>query len=303
MKRKVAMIMSAKSLGRHFKTAFNNIKRNGWMTLAAVSAVTITLFLLGSLIAIIFNVNALATDIEEDVSVRVYIDHAADQENMDQLQEELESIANVESVEFSNRDEELQNVIGSYGEEFALDEGDENPLHDVFVVHASNPEETGEVAQTASELDYVSDVNYGGETAERLFSVTTTLRNVGLIILAALIFIAIFLISNTIRITILSRKREIEIMKLVGASNWFIRWPFVIEGAITGLLGSILPILVISVIYISGYNTIMNYLSTTNFSILPPNPFLWIIILVLILIGVVIGSIGSAMSIRKFLKI
>jgi len=273
------------------------------MTVAAVSAVAITLLLVGSLSTILLNVNELATDVEEDVSVRVYIDLAANQEDQENMQSELEGMSDVESVEYSSREEELDQVVGSYGDEFNLFEGDENPLYDVFIVNTSSPEQTENVADQASQLDYVSEVNYGGATADRLFNVTNTLRNIGLIIIIALVFTAVFLISNTIRITIFSRQTEIEIMRLVGATNWFIRWPFLIEGALIGLIGSLIPIAIISWFYMSGFSTIMNYLSGTYFSLLPPNPFLWYVNGILLLIGVGIGAIGSSMSIRKFLKV
>lgn len=295
--------MKARTFWRHIKESFKSIKRNGWMSLAAVSAVAVTLLLVGSFIAILLNVNKLASDVEEDVSVRVYIDLAAEEEDQDELQQNLEDIDEVELVVYSSRDEELSQVIGSYGDEFGLFEGDDNPLHDVFILNTTAPEATADVADQAEELSYVADVNYGGATADRLFEVMETVRNVGAVIIVALIFTAVFLIANTIRITIFSRKTEIEIMKLVGATNWFIRWPFLIEGALIGFIGALIPVSIISYIYLSGFDTMMSYLSGTYFALLPPNPFLIQIVVLLLAIGVGIGSFGSALSIRKFLKV
>ena len=192
---------------------------------------------------------------------------------------------------------------GSYGDAFGLFDGDNNPLYDVFVVNTTTPEQTAEVAQQAETLDYVAEVNYGGSDADRLFEVMGTVRNVGVVIIVALVFTAVFLIANTIRITIFSRRTEIEIMKLVGATNWFIRWPFLIEGALIGLIGALIPVSIISYVYLRGFDTIMNYLSGTYFALLPPNPFLILLVAALLSIGVIIGSLGSAMSIRKFLKV
>lgn len=295
--------MKARTIWRHIKESFKSIKRNGWMSLAAVSAVAVTLLLVGSFIAILLNVNKLASDVEEDVSVRVYIDLAAEEEDQEALQENLEEIEDVELVVYSSRDEELSQVIGSYGDEFGLFDGDDNPLHDVFILNTSAPEATAEVADQAEELNYVADVNYGGATADRLFEVMETVRNVGAVIIVALIFTAVFLIANTIRITIFSRKTEIEIMKLVGATNWFIRWPFLIEGALIGFIGALIPVSIISYIYLSGFDTMMSYLSGTYFALLPPNPFLIQIVALLLAIGIGIGGFGSALSIRKFLKV
>jgi len=295
--------MKLRTIGNHISDAFKNIKRNGWMTVASVSAVAITLLLVGSLISILFNVNELATDIEEDVSVRVYVDQAANEEDQQNLESQLQELENVDTVEFSSQDEELTNVVGSYGEEFKLFAGDDNPLYDVFIVNTTSPENTASVAGQIGELDHATEVNYGGATADRLFNLTDMVRNAGAIVVIALIFTAIFLISNTIRITIFSRSTEIEIMKLVGATNWYIRWPFLIEGAITGFIGALIPMAVISYVYINGFETIMNYLSGTYFSLLPPNPFLIYVNVLILVIGVGIGSLGSALSIRKFLKV
>lgn len=295
--------MKLRTVKRHFIESFRSIKRNGWMTVAAISAVAVTLLLVGSFIAILFNVNKLASDVENDVSVRVYIDLAAEEEQRNALEEQLQNLENVETVEFSSRDDELSQVVGSYGEEFNLFEGDDNPLYDVFVLNTTEPQYTAPVAEAASELDYVADVNYGGATADNLFATVETMRNVGAVIVIALLFIAVFLISNTIRITIFSRRTEIEIMKLVGATNWFIRWPFLIEGALIGLIGAIIPSVILGLVYVNGFDFIMAYLAGTYFSLLPPNPFLIQLIALMLGMGVVIGSLGSTLSIRRFLKI
>jgi len=290
-----------RTIWRHIKEGFKSIRRNGWMSFAAISAVSITLLLVGGLIGAVTNINDLAADIENDVSVRVYVDLAASEDDRENLQSDLESLDNVENVTFSSREDELENVVGSYGETFELFEGDENPLHDVFVVDTSSPEQTEPVANEIEPMEYVSDVNYGGAEADRLFQMTSTIRNIGGIIIIALILTAIFLISNTIRITILSRSTEIEIMKLVGATNWFIRWPFLIEGALIGLIGAIVPSAVLWVLYESIYSTVSEFLTGTYFSLLSPNPFIYQLILLTTGIGVVIGAIGSAFSISRFL--
>ena len=238
--------MKPRTVKRHVIDSFKSLKRNGWMSLAAVSAVTVTLLLVGTFIAMLMNVNKLATDIENDVSVRVYIDLAANEDQQKELQTELESLENVDSVEFSSREDELKQVVGSYGDEFNLFDGDDNPLYDVFIVNTDVPENTAPVAKQIEDLEYVTQVNYGGATADSLFKTMNTVRNIGAVVIVALILTAVFLISNTIRITIFSRRTEIEIMKLVGATNWYIRWPFLIEGALIGLVGAIIPVAILS---------------------------------------------------------
>lgn len=295
--------MKIRTLFWHIKEAFRSLKRNGWMTLASISAVAITLLLIGGLIATVFNINKFATDVEEDVTIRVSIDLAADEAAEDELYDQIAAIPQVEHIDFSSRDNELDNVIGVYGDMFDLFEGDENPLYDVFIVEAAEPHMTAEVASQIEPLNYVKDVNYGGARADQLFKLTEKMRNYGLIFIAILIFTAVFLISNTIRITIFSRSTEVEIMKLVGAKNWFIRWPFLIEGAIIGLIGSLIPAGILGYSYVNVYRILSSYLSGSYFSLLPPDPFLYYLIAVIVGIGVVIGSLGSARSIRRFLDI
>lgn len=300
--KKGAILLKLRTLWRHIKEGFKSIRRNGWMSFAAISAVSITLLLVGSLIAIVSNINDLAADIENDVSVRVYIDLAATPEDEEELAESLADLEHVEDVTYVTRQEELENVVGSYGDDFDLFEGDENPLHNVYVVDTVSPEYTSTVAEEIDGMEYVSNVNYGGAEADRLFDLTSTIRNVGAIIIIALIFTAVFLISNTIRITIFSRSTEIEIMKLVGATNWFIRWPFLIEGALIGLIGALVPAAVLWFLYESIYETASGFLSGTYFTLLPPDPFLYQLILLLVVIGVAIGAIGSSFSMRRFLE-
>lgn len=303
MKKKGVIRMKIRTVGRHIKEGFKSIKRNGWMSFAAISAVAITLLLVGGLIATVMNINELAADIENDVSVRVYVDLAAEEEEQEQLQKDLENLENVVNVAFSSREEELENVVGSYGDTFELFQGDQNPLYNVFIVDTTSPEETSKVAKEIEPMDFVSEVNYGGAEADRLFKMTATIRNIGGIIIIALIFTAIFLISNTIRITIFSRSTEIEIMKLVGATNWFIRWPFLIEGALIGFIGAVIPSAALWFIYNSVYGAVSGFFQGTYFSLLTPSPFMYQLILLLTGIGIVIGATGSALSIRRFLKV
>ena len=293
--------MKIRTFWRHIKEGFKSIGRNGWMSFAAVSAVSITLLLVGSLIGIVSNINSFATDIENDVSVRVYVDLAATDELQDELADQLVALDQVENVTFSSREDELDNVKGSYGDTFDLFEGDRNPLHDVFVVDTTTPEVTAAVAAEIEQMPYVSEVNYGGADADKLFQMTSTIRNVGGIIIVALLFTAVFLISNTIRITIFSRSTEIEIMKLVGATNWFIRWPFLIEGALIGFIGAVIPSAALWFLYDTIFGTVSGFLSGTTFALLPPNPFMYQLLLGLMAIGVTIGAVGSAFSMRRFL--
>lgn len=297
------MTLRLRTFVKHMKDSIRNIGRNSWMSFAAISAVSITLLLVGGMLALLFNVNKFATDIEQDVSVRVYIDLTAEEKDQKELQKKIEKLDTVDKVKFSSRDEELKNVVSGFGDSFNLFEEDENPLYDVFVVDTKKPELTKKTAQTIGKMKYVSRVSYGDAKADRIFKVTKNVRNIGGIIIAALIFTAIFLISNTIRITIYSRGTEIEIMKLVGATNWYIRWPFIIEGALIGFFGAVIPVLIVVIGYLNAYKNVTKFLAGSIYSLLAPQPFLWQLSGLMIGMGVLIGSLGSALSIRRFLDV
>ncbi|GIN64030.1 cell division protein FtsX [Robertmurraya siralis] len=299
------MDMKARTLRRHMKESLRNLARNGWMTFASISAVTVTLLLVGVFFVIMMNLNKVATDIEEDVSIRVHIDIAATKEDQDTLKSNIEKISEVDSVVYSPKEDELNNLISSLGEEgeaFKLFEQD-NPLYDVFIVKTKQPEHLESVAKKIEDLDFAFKVRYGQDDVEKLFSFIKTSRNVGLVLIVGLLFTAMFLISNTIKITIVARRKEIEIMKLVGATNSFIRWPFFMEGLMLGILGSVIPISFISMIYRYSYEYISSKLQGHFIQLLEFNPFMFQVGGLLVLLGAFIGIWGSVMSVRKFLKV
>ncbi|WP_312473476.1 permease-like cell division protein FtsX [Neobacillus sp.] len=297
--------MKIRTVGRHARESLKSISRNGWMTFASVSAVTVTLILVGVFFVIMMNLNRVAQTIEDDVQIRVHIDVAANKQDQQSLKSEIERIPEVQSVTFSPKKKELDNLVNSLGEDgkaFKLFEQD-NPLNDVFVVKTKKPTDTMVVAKKAEKLNYVSKVRYGEGKVEKLFKFIKASRDVGVVLIIGLFFTAIFLISNTIKITIIARRREIKIMRLVGATNNFIRWPFFLEGLWLGILGAILPIILISIAYYRAYDYIGPKLEGTFIKVLPFDPFVYQVSGILILMGAVIGVWGSVMSVRKFLKV
>lgn len=305
MMKEVNTVMKIRTIGRHARDSFKNISRNGWMTFASVSAVTVTLILVGVFFVIMMNLNRVAETIEDDVQIRVHIDVAATPQDQQTLKSEIESIPEVKTVAFSSKKAELDNLVSSLGEEgksFKLFEQD-NPLNDVFIVKTKKPTDTMKVAKQIEKSTFVAKVKYGQGKVEKLFKFIKASRNVGVVLIIGLFFTAIFLISNTIKITIIARRREIKIMRLVGATNTFIRWPFFLEGLWLGVLGSILPIILISIAYYRAYDYVTPYLEGTFIKILPIDPFIYQVSGILILMGALIGVWGSLMSVRKFLKV
>ena len=294
--------MKIRTMGRHIRDAFKSLFRNGLMTFGSVSAVSMILLIVGVFVSLLFNVNKIGSDIENDVNVRVYIDLAADQEKTDQLEAKIKELADGESVTFRSKDEELEDVTKSFAEEFSLFKNDGNPLRNAFDVKAKEPQKTSAVAKAIEGMDYVARVRYGEARADNLFRIIATARNIGAVIIVGLLALAMFLISNTIRSTIYSRRTEIEIMRLVGATKAYIRWPFFLEGGMIGLLGSIIPIGLVWSIYLWIYKGGSDFFSGSSFSLLDPNPFLIYVSLAMAAIGITIGAFGSILSMRRFLK-
>lgn len=288
---------------RHVGESLKSLRRNGWMTLASVSAVTITLTLVGVFLGVILNVTKLAKDIETAVDISIFVEIGADQAELNTLEGELKALPEVTGVVFSDKENEYKRLVEKFGEDFKLFDGDENPFHDVFIVSAETPDDTKKVQEKASKLKNVARADYGGVSSDKIFNIADVVQKWGTVASILLLFIAIFLISNTIRITIISRKREIQIMRLVGARNGFIRWPFFLEGAWIGILGSIVPVLLMSFGYTQIFILFNRNFISSGYALIPPNELILTVNTIMIVIGVFIGSVGSILSMRRFLKI
>ena len=306
MSTEVTTAMKGRTLSRHLRESVKSLGRNSWMTFASISAVTVTLLLVGVFAVIMMNLNKVATDLENDVEIRVLIDIMEDDEQTAKAEAELiakiENLPEVEEVVYSPKEQELNDLIKDFGDELSLFEQN-NPLHNVLYVKAADPQQTANVAKQIEKLDHINDVLYGEGKVEKLFSFLNISRNIGLVLILGLLFTAMFLISNTIRITIIARKDEIEIMKLVGATNSFVRIPFVLEGMWIGLLGSLIPITAVSVIYYNLYNTLSKRIQGNLLELLEVTPLLYQVSALILGLGLLIGIWGSFMSVRKFLKI
>ncbi|MDW0112642.1 MULTISPECIES: permease-like cell division protein FtsX [Sporosarcina] len=293
--------MKARTAGRHVRESLKSLGRNSWMTFASVSAVTVTLLLVGVFIVIMMNLNQLADNLENDVEIKVIADPAANEEQVKKLEKEVIKTPGVAEVVYSSRDQELDKMIKSFGDELNLYK-QSNPLGDAFYVRAEDPHQTAAIAKKIDTYDNIYQVEYGEGKIDKLFNVLTMSRNIGLALILALLFTAMFLISNTIRLTIVARGREIEIMKLVGATNGFVRIPFVLEGVWLGVLGSIIPMAVISFSYYELYAQWEPRLQNELFQLLSATPFILQVNALLLFMGVFIGVWGSFMSVRKFLR-
>ncbi len=293
-------------LGRSIRDAFKSVFRNFSLSLASISSVTITLLIVAISMVLSYNIENISTLIKKDFSIVVFVENSATNDEVKTIEKKIKNMDNIDSCVYENK-EQVAEAWKKSSDTFKVIieswDKNENPLADTFSIKVKNIENIKETAEQIKKIEKVSLVRYGEGIIEQLLSVLEVIEKFLIGMVIALILVTIFLVSNTIKITIFSRRKEIEIMRLVGASNSNIRMPFVIEGLFLGFLGSVVPIL--ATIY--GYSALYNFVHLDNISpflqLAAPTPFIYIISLILLLIGTIVGMFGSAGSVRKYLKI
>ena len=298
------LISCIKNFPKHCKTAIQNIYRNGVMSVSSIFSVTIMLLLIGLIGIVSINIYDITYDVEEKLTIYVQMDRTLSDEKASQLQPSIEAIEGVKNVTFFTKEEELNKIIekqSETGKELFESYRKNNPLGAAYVVEVNDSEQLSEIAQQIAEMKNVNTVEDGGSEALTLLDGLDMLRTGGAIFVIALCVMAFLMISNTIKMTITARQTEISIMRMVGASNWYIRLPFMLEGVFIGILGSILPLLALSVGYIYVYNGAADFFAGM-IALRAPIPFLIQSGFVLTILGCSVGLIGSFVSIRRFLK-
>lgn len=317
MMRKENTVTMIRYFFRHIWESIKNLKRNIWMTIAAVSSVAITLTLVGIFAATLLNIQRVASGVQNNIRINTYLDvdstdtakiiqnTAGKQVKNDKYHEiydQIVQVPGVNKVTFSSKDEQLKKLQDTMGDVWKMYDKDTNPLQDIYIVETKKSTQVKSASEQIKTITGVESVDYGGVNSEKLFKFSDFIKTWGLVGTGLLIIIAIFLISNTIRMTIMSRQRDIEIMRLVGAKNSYIRGPFFFEGAWVGFLGAILPSVIIYFLYVFAYRQFTPELQLNGLSMYPINYYLYILIGALFVIGIIIGSLGSVLSMRRYLK-
>lgn len=293
-------------LGRNIRDSFKSVFRNFSLSLASISCITITLIVVAVAIILTYNVNNFATLVEKDVTIVAFLDVDITEEETNKVEEEIKKLDNIENYIYRSKTDiteemmESSDVFDSIMSEWTEEE---NPLQATFQVKVIDIETIGDVAEQIKNIENVSVVKYGEGMVEQLVSVFDTVKNISLLVVLALILVTAFLISNTIKITIFSRRREIEIMRLVGASNINIKIPFILEGLFLGIIGSIIPVLITIYGYVAIYDKFGGKLFTQIIQLIKPEPFIYFVSLALITIGMIVGMFGSWRAVKKHLKI
>lgn len=295
-------------LGRSIRDAFKSAIRNFSLSLASISCITITLIIVAIAIMASFNVQNFTKEIEKDLTIVIFLNNDATEEDVTSVEERLRKIPNVDkkSITFESK-QDVKEDMQKESEVFdtVLDEWDdsESPLKDTFQVKVKNVENISATAKKIEKIDQVNTVRYGEGMVDKMITAFSSIEKVTYGIVVALVVVTVFLIINTIKLTISARRREIGIMRLVGASNFTIKTPFIIEGMILGLLGSIVPIIFTTYGYLAFYNHFDGYLFTQLIQLIKPEPFIYSTAGIVVIIGILVGMVGSAGAVRKYLKI
>ena len=293
-------------LNRSIRDSIKSVFRNFSLSLASISCITITLIIVAISMLASFNVQNFTKEIEKDLTIVVFLDSDTSEDRITDLKKEIGNFPNVESYEFESKEdvkqkmqkesEVLNTVLDGWSEE-------DNPLKPTFKLKVKNVNKIGKTADKIKQIENVSVVKYGEGMVETMISSFATIQKVAYGAVIALVVVTVFLIVNTIKLTIFSRKREISSMRLVGASNFTIKTPFIIEGMILGIFGSIIPIVFTTYGYLAFYNHFNGYLYTHLIKLIRPEPFIYQMSLIILVIGIIVGMIGSSKAVRKYLKV
>ena len=283
----------------HLADAWRNLIRHISLTVSSVIAVTATLLIVGVLVVIAGNISDFTDNIEQATISPGF----SEDKEIAELQAQIEQLDHVESCTFSSKEDELQELIAENGEMFRYYEGeDRNPLYDVFRIELDDNRQIDAVSEALNQMDGIVEATYGGDEITVMVSVFEAMRSGGAVFVVFLAILALLLIQNTIRMTIQARNIEIAIMRSVGASNWYIRGPFILEGMYIGILGSIIPIVLISCGYYALYQAFDGVLLSSMFVMKPMWPFIFGVCLILLLGGILVGMAGSFLAVGKYLR-
>lgn len=295
--------MKIQTVEYYFREVLLSMIRKRWMTFASIGTVALSLFVLGVFLIMVMNMHKMASSLESQVQISVYINDALPEEGRKEIERMTREMKSVTAIEYVPREKALKKLQERLGDNKKILDalGESNPLPNSFLVTVKSAEDVKKTAVLIADLYGVEEVKYGQDVAANLFELTHLIRFFGLILMALLMFATIFIISNTIRLTVFARRKEIAIMKYVGATDWFIRWPFILEGVGLGLIGGGVSALALRSFYSAMVAKI--YESLAFFPMVEQYPFMNYLTLTLIIAGIIIGILGSTVSLKRFMEV
>ena len=298
--------MKFRVINNMIKQGFQGVWRNRSMGLASVTSISSVLMILGLVLIMVLSINNLVMDTKDKFDeIQIYIADDVPDEELTEIENKIRNNEGVLSVMYESKEQALENWKEDWEENAYLLEGIEtNPLPNSYIIQLKNLEYADSVVDSIKGMNGIEKIQYNKEITENLILVSNYIRLGGIIITGVLIFVSVFIISNTIKITVASRKREINIMKYVGATNGYIRGPFIIEGVLFGLIASLISI----VIVYYGYGYFFDSVKETLFSMFtvvlaPPKDLFSDIAIIFLAIGVGIGALGSMLSLKRYLNV
>ncbi len=289
---------------RSIRDALKSVVRNFSLSFASIMCTTITLILVAVAVVAAANVNNATKLIEDELTIVTYLKKDVTEEQIENIKSEISSYKNIEEVTFKSKDE-WKLEMSEYDDSFktVLNYLDENPLMDSFVLKVNDVKKLSETSEYIKAINGVDTVKYGEGMVEQVISIFDIVQKIVVVVVIALVVVTSFLISNTIKLTIFSRRNEIEIMRLVGASNITIKLPFLFEGFIIGLIGSIIPVCITIYGYVILYSRLHGKLFSNMIMLIKPYPFVFWVSLIVVVIGALVGMYGSIKAVRKYLKV
>ena len=291
------------SMGYFFRETFQSLLRNKFMAVASVLTVTLSMFILGVFLSLVMNMNHMAAYLETQVEMSVYLRDGLTTEQVMNVGKRLKALPDMTEISFTDQDRAMVLFRERLGDQAQiLDSVNGNPLPASYSLSFANPDALKSAAVIVGGFDEVDGVQYGQDIIEKLYQISRAIRLGGMLLIVFLAGAELFIISNTIRLTVFARRREIQIMKYVGATNSFIRWPFMLEGMIIGLIGSGLASLILWQLYAQTINGAAEA-GLVFIPLIGVYPFMVYVTLFLLAIGIFIGALGSSISIRKYMKV
>lgn len=296
--------MKFNTLRYFFIDAFKSLRRNKTLSIASMITVLITFFIFGTFVLLGLNFNKAIEDVASKVELKVNLDNDIKLIDQREIEMKLNEQEGVKDVIYESKEEAFVNLKEMLKSNQGLLEGydlKDNPLPSSFIVKLKEPEAASKVAEIVKNMPGVEDISNQQEMIDAISSFVNGVRIAGIILFVVFIGVSIFLITNTTKITVYSRRREVGIMKFVGATDWFIRWPFIIEGIIIGVIGS----LVASILLYALYRWMFGYIVSNMFlvSLISPSFVLGSLTWIFLLGGTIVGALGSMVALRKFLDV
>lgn len=292
--------------GRSIRDAFKSVIRNFSLSIASISCISITLIVVAASLVATTNVNNFTTLIEKDVTIVAFLNKKVTDKGIETIEKELSAIDNIATEEFKSKEQSKKEMMKeSDFFKSTMEEWDEdqNPLRDSYLIKVKDITKIKNTAAQIKDLENVEIVDYGEGMVEKLVSAFSLIQKISIVLVLTLVIVTVFLIMNTIKLTIFSRKREISIMRLVGASNFSIKTPFVVEGMLIGAIGSIVPMIVSIYGYLALYNHFEGQIFSPLIKLIKPTPYIYQVSFAVLVLGIIVGMIGSARAVRKYLKV